>query len=93
MQLAIVTGSVVSTQKSPTLIGKKLLLIQPVQSDGSTPVQATHTPLVAVDSVGAGDGELVLVTRGSSARMVLNEPNSAVDLCVVAIVDSISESK
>lgn len=90
MQLAKVVGSLVSTQKSSSLTGKKLLLIQAVKADGLTPSQPNGALEVAVDSVGAGDGELVLVTRGSSARMVLSDPHSAADLCIVAIVDSIA---
>jgi len=92
MDLAKVVGSVVSTQKSETLIGKKLLLIQPVDTDGQTPKMPGFPPEVAVDCVGAGDGEFVLVTRGSSARACLNNDHSAADLCVVAILDSLSVS-
>ena len=75
MHLARVTGAVVSTQKSPSLNGKKLLLVRRVR---------------AVDSVGAGVGELVLLCSGSSARHVFSGPNEAIDLAVVGIVDSLS---
>jgi carbon dioxide concentrating mechanism protein CcmL len=90
MDLAKVVGSVVSTQKSPSLIGKKMLLVQIVDTDGHSPKVPGFPPEVAVDSVGAGDGEFVLVTRGSSARACLDNEHSAADLCVVAILDSLS---
>ena len=54
MQLARVVGSVVSTQKSPTLIGKKLLLVRRVAGDGTLPPDSNTPDEVAVDSVGAG---------------------------------------
>lgn len=90
MQLARVVGSVVSTQKSPTLIGKKLLLVRRVAGDGSLPPDSNTSDEVAVDSVGAGQGELVLLSGGSSARRVFAEPNDAIDLAIVAIVDECS---
>ena len=75
MHLARVTGAVVSTQKSPSLIGKKLLLVRRVSADGE---------------LGAGVGELVLLSGGSSARHVFSGPNEAIDLAVVGIVDTLS---
>ena len=86
MHLARVTGAVVSTQKSPSLIGKKLLLVRRISADGEQPL----TPLTGVDSVGAGVGELVLLSSGSSARHVFSGPNEAIDLAVVGIVDTLS---
>ncbi|MDW6005176.1 EutN/CcmL family microcompartment protein [Vibrio mangrovi] len=90
MDLAKVVGSVVSTQKSDSLTGRKLLLVQAVDTDGTSPKIPGSVPEVAIDCVGAGDGEFVLVTRGSSARACLNNAVSAADLCVIAIVDSLS---
>jgi carbon dioxide concentrating mechanism protein CcmL len=92
MLLAKVIGSVVSTQKSPSLTGKKLLLIQLVNADGSFADLASARTEIAVDSVGAGEGEIVLVTCGSSARRVFSEPNDAIDMAVVGIVDSVSQT-
>ena len=89
MHLARVTGAVVSTQKSPSLVGKKLLLVRRV-SDGELPASPTSGDEVAVDSVGAGVGELVLLSGGSSARHVFSGPNEAIDLAVVGIVDTLS---
>ena len=64
MVFARIVGTVVSTNKEPKLVGKKLLLVQPVEPAG----QAKGAPLVAVDAVGAGEGEFVLLVQGSSAR-------------------------
>ncbi|EGI4724742.1 propanediol utilization microcompartment protein PduN [Salmonella enterica] len=89
MHLARVTGAVVSTQKSPSLIGKKLL-VRRVSADGELPASPTSGDEVAVDSVGAGVGELVLLSGGSSARHVFSGPNEAIDLAVVGIVDTLS---
>ncbi|EDN6659878.1 propanediol utilization microcompartment protein PduN [Salmonella enterica] len=92
MHLARVTGAVVSTQKSPSLIGKKLLLVRRVSAsaDGELPASPISGDEVAVDSVGAGVGELVLLSGGSSARHVFSGPNEAIDLAVVGIVDTLS---
>ena len=81
MHLARVTGAVVSTQKSPSLVGKKLLLVRRVSADGELPASPTS---------GAGVGELVLLSGGSSARHVFSGPNEAIDLAVVGIVDTLS---
>lgn len=90
MQLARVTGAVVSTQKAASLTGKKLLLVRRVSADGQLPDTPQEGDLVAVDSVGAGVGELVLLSSGSSARHVFSPPNEAIDLAVVGIVDTFS---
>ena len=88
MQLARVIGSVVSTQKTSSLVGKKLMVVELVNSDGST-VQGLVQQEVALDSVGAGEGEIVLLARGASARWVFAEPNQAIDLAIVGIIDSV----
>ena len=92
MQLAKVIGSVVSTQKSHSLTGKKLLLVQLLNADGTHPEQERLREEVAVDSVGAGEGEIVLIARGASACWVFDEPNEAIDLAIVGIVDSLSQN-
>lgn len=89
MHLARVTGVVVSTQKSPSLVGK-LLLVRRVSADGELPASPVSGDEVAVDSVGAGTGELVLLSSGSSARHVFSGPNEAIDLAIVGIVDTLS---
>lgn len=89
MQLAKVIGSVVSTQKSSSLLGKKLMVVTWINLDGSGAEHGETLEEIAVDSVGAGVGELVLVTRGSSARKIFPEPNQAIDLAIVGIIDTI----
>ena len=69
---------------------KKLLLVRRVSADDDRPILPTSGDEVAVDSVGAGVGELVLLCSGSSARHVFSGPNEAIDLAVVGIVDSLS---
>ncbi|MEK6629850.1 MAG: EutN/CcmL family microcompartment protein, partial [Acidobacteriota bacterium] len=75
MQLAKVVGTVVATQKEPTLAGLKLLLVRQVDIDG----KETGGFLVAADAVGVGPGEYVLVASGSSARQTQATNNRPVD--------------
>jgi microcompartment protein CcmK/EutM len=85
MLLARVVGTVVATRKDPRLEGKKLLVVRPVSPDGKD--EAGH--LVAVDTVGAGFKEIVLVVQGSSARMADDIKNSPLDAAIVGIVDTV----
>jgi carbon dioxide concentrating mechanism protein CcmL len=85
MQIAKVRGTVVSTQKDPSLRGAKLLLLQLIDDEGR--VQPEYE--VAADNVGAGVDEWVLVSRGSAARQVLGNEQRPVDAAVVAIIDTI----
>jgi microcompartment protein CcmK/EutM len=84
MLLAKVVGTVVATRKEPTLDGLKLLLVRAVDEEG----REQGTPLVAVDAVGAGPGEIVLVAAGSSARQTAVTDKRPVDAVLMAIVDS-----
>ncbi len=91
MILARVEGNLIATKKNPKMTGRKLLLVRPLYVDTKEPdalKQGTST-LVAVDSLGAGDGELVLVVQGSSARSSMTEKDTPVDAAVIGIVDSI----
>ena len=94
MFLARVTGNVVATQKDKVLNGQKLLVVEPlnVQYDQATNKPAalgnTGRAIVAIDVVGAGDGQLVLVVQGSSARMTEQTKNLPADAVIVGIVDS-----
>jgi carbon dioxide concentrating mechanism protein CcmL len=85
MQVAKVRGTVVSTQKDPSLRGVKLLLLQLVDEDGNILPEYE----VAADSVGAGVDEWVLVSRGSAARQVVGNEQRPLDAVVVAIIDTI----
>lgn len=85
MILAKVAGTVVATRKDERLEGFKLLLVQPVEPGGSS----AGNPLVAVDTVDAGVGELVLIVSGSSARMCDGCNDRPVDAAILGIVDSV----
>ena len=78
----IVTSHIVSTKKQDSLVGSKFMEVRIVEND-----IPTEKFLVAVDSVGAGIGETVLVTLGSSARLALTNTNAPVDAVIVGIVD------
>lgn len=91
MFLARVEGSVVATKKDDGLSGRKLLLVRPQLVDESDPskFRPGKNTIVAVDSVGAGEGELVMFTQGSSARLAPNMKSAPVDAVLVGIVDSV----
>ena len=86
MQIARVIGTVVSTQKHPKFEGAKLLLVQPISLD-DTP---RGTPLLAVDSVGAGVYEKVLIVlEGRAAGEALGRMGAPVDAAVIGIIDQV----
>lgn len=91
MFLARVEGSVVSTKKDPAMSGRKLLLVRPQLVDQNDPSKFRDgaNTIVAVDSVGAGEGELVLFCQGSSARLAPNLKNAPVDAVIIGIVDTV----
>jgi ethanolamine utilization protein EutN len=94
MFLAKVTGQVVATQKDKTLSGQKLLVVEPlnVNYDDASGKPAslgnTHRAIVAIDTVGCGEGQLVLVVQGSSARMTEQTKTLPADAAIVGIVDT-----
>jgi len=83
--LGKVVGTVVATRKDERLEGFKLLVVRAVGPDG----KEKSSYLVAVDTVDAGVGELVLVVSGSSARMTAGCTDRPVDAAIVGIIDSI----
>lgn len=88
MIIAKVIGKVVATVKDPGFDGKKLVLVQAhVLKDGQ--LVPGQTMLVANDDLGAGEGELVVLTQGSSARMAPSMKNTSTDAVVVALIDRI----
>jgi len=91
MFLAKVEGSVVATKKDPSMSGRKLMLVRPQLVDEKDPgkFRPGANTIVAVDSVGAGVGELVMFTQGSSARLAPNMKDCPVDAVIVGIVDSV----
>jgi ethanolamine utilization protein EutN len=84
MQLARVIGTVVATVKNDSLDGRKLLVIQTLNKD----LAAQGKPMVAVDSVGAGVGELVFWCRGKEASFPFKREDTPTDCTIVGIVDS-----
>lgn len=91
MFIGKVSGSVVSTQKIDTVVGSKLLLVKAMTVKGDSPGELADTGRVAVviDMLGAGEGDLVLVTQGSSARLTESTKNMPTDAVVVGIIDEI----
>ena len=91
MFVAKVTGSLVSTQKVATMVGYKLLIVEPyrVEPNERTSLVTTGRTFVAVDTLGAGEGDYVLITQGSSARMTPETKNLPIDTVVVGIVDKV----
>ncbi|KJY62266.1 Propanediol utilization protein PduN [Bombilactobacillus mellifer] len=89
MYMAKVIGSVVSTQKDPSLVGKKLMIVQPIDSN-KNPIRSEE---IAADSVNAGIGEYVLIVKGAGARKAdaKNKDNNRVrdvnDCSIVGIID------
>ena len=79
-------GSVTATAKTESLLSHKLLIVQPLDPAGSDARPAE----VAVDTVGAGPGDQVLITRGSAARQPPQSRAAATDLTIVAIVDAVN---
>lgn len=77
-----VVGTVIATRKNANLVGSKFLVIEPIEK-----MQAAAGRIVAIDHVGAGIGEIVLVAQGSAARIGCDLPNSPIDAAVVGIVD------
>ena len=86
MQIARVTGTVVSTNKAQQLTGLKMLIVQPLDIET---MKEKSGITVAVDTVGAGEGEVVLLCGGSSSRQTAVTDGKPVDLSIVAIVDHI----
>ena len=89
MFLARVEGSVVATKKDASMSGRKLLLVRPQLVDEKDPTKFRPgaNTIVAVDSVGAGIGELVMFCQGSSARLAPNLKDAPVDAVIIGIVD------
>lgn len=88
MEIGRVVGTVVSTVKSPGLNSFKLLVVTPVAVDEGVPVPERAATYVAIDLVGAGESEIVLVTRGSAAR-IPDAEGVPTDAAIVAVVDSV----
>jgi len=92
MFLARVTGSVIATQKLGSMTGQKLLVVEPLRVNPTNRSQlvSTQRSFVAVDSLGAGQGQMVLIVQGSSARMSPETEKLPVDTAIVGIVDEVT---
>jgi ethanolamine utilization protein EutN len=86
MQLGLVVGTATSTVKHPTLIGQKMLVVQPLMADGAAP---DGDPQIAVDAVGAGKGERVMITSdGRFVRELVKHENTPIRWSVIGIADA-----
>ena len=92
MFLAKVTGVVVATQKVASMTGHKLLTVEPLRVDPQKRdrLMGTGRTFVCVDTVGAGQGEMVLISQGSSARFTPETEKLPIDCAVIGIVDSVN---
>ncbi len=81
MIIGKIVGSVIATRKCDNLIGSKFMIVEPIQG------QKGNDRIVAIDNIGAGIGEMVLITMGSSARLALSNKETPVDAVIVGIVD------
>ncbi|MBU6237303.1 MAG: EutN/CcmL family microcompartment protein [Planctomycetes bacterium] len=95
MFVAKVTGSVVATQKVETMTGHKLLIVEPyrVEPKDRTSLVTTGRTFIAVDALGAGVGDMVLITQGSSARFTPETGKLPIDCVIIGIVDTVSLEK
>lgn len=85
MKLGIIIGQVIATRKDQRLVGTKLLITQPILPNGT----AAGSPIVAIDSLGAGEGDQVLYAYGSVASRAAKDFDAPVDAAVVGIIDRI----
>ena len=87
MLIAKVVGDIVATQKAPSHVGRKILVVQPLNLDGTDRGEA----VLALDAVDAGVGDRVLVvTEGWSAMTAVGRPQSPIDMAVVGVVDAVT---
>lgn len=85
MIIGRILGTVVSTQKDERLLGKKLLIVKPINLDGTD----QNGYVVAIDTVGAGFHEKVIVVGGSSARMAEGNKDCPIDSAIIGVIDTI----
>lgn len=95
MFIARVTGSVVSTQKVGTMTGHKLLVVEPFRLEAKRrkSLETTGRTFIAVDTLGAGENDFVLITQGSSARLTPETKELPIDAVIIGIVDSVHIEK
>ena len=91
MFIAKVTGSLVATQKVEAVVGYKLLVVEPYRLDAESRERLVSTgrTFIAIDTIGSGEGDYVLITQGSSARLTPETKNMPIDTVIVGIVDTV----
>lgn len=91
MFLAKVTGNVTATQKVGEMVGQKLLIVEPlrVNEKSKSELVGTGRTFISVDTVGAGEGETVLIVQGSSARFTEETKTLPIDCAIIGIVDCV----
>jgi ethanolamine utilization protein EutN len=92
MYLGKVIGSIVSTKKDESMRGRKLLMVRPMLVDPEDPTQFKpgSNTIIAIDTLGAGEGELVMFSQGSSARQAEGLKQLPVDAAIVGLIDTVS---
>jgi microcompartment protein CcmK/EutM len=95
MFVAKVTGALISTQKVEAMVGYKLLIVEPYRLETKKRKSLTTTgrTFVAVDTIGAGEGDFVLITQGSSARLTPETQKMPIDTVIIGIVDQVHVDK
>lgn len=95
MFVAKVTGSVVSTQKVDSMTGHKLLVVEPyrLEEKKRDSLVTTGRTFIAVDTLGSGEGDFVLITQGSSARLTPQTKTLPIDAVIIGIVDQVHIEK
>lgn len=95
MFIAKVTGSVVSTQKIGSMTGHKLLVVEPFRLEGKRrkTLETTGRTFIAVNTLGAGEEDFVLITQGSSARLTPETKELPIDAVIIGIVDTVHIEK
>ena len=95
MFVAKVTGSVVSTQKVASMTGHKLLVVEPYRLNEKkrNALVTTGRTFIAVDTLGSGEGDYVLITQGSSARLTPETKTLPIDAVIIGVVDKVHIDK
>jgi ethanolamine utilization protein EutN len=91
MFLARITGNLTATQKAASMVGQKLFIVEPLRVDeqAQDSLKSTGRTFIAVDTVGAGEGEVVLIVQGSSARFTEETKTLPIDCAIIGIVDNV----
>ncbi|MCA8998784.1 MAG: EutN/CcmL family microcompartment protein [Planctomycetaceae bacterium] len=91
MFLAKITGNLTATHKVSSMTGQKLFIVEPLRVDetNTDSLKSTGRTFIAVDAVGAGEGEVVLIVQGSSARFTEETKTLPIDCAIIGIVDNV----